>query len=395
MKKMLFALLPFALLVPLRAQTVDTAIGSINTEVPKLAGAVAAPEGSGADVHASRQSFLSAFGALVNAIDQSEDKQSVVVRLNPIPTPPFQVGVTGTFRKPSISSAVTNAIPEAQRATTTALLESKGLGDFDDLTVALSVSPATTTCTAAIAKRAFLHGCWGKGGTKQYRSVLSEALLPELKAEALGQPTHVTDKSGKALATLIDNQPQFSLTASYRDPGRLGGPIEKIVSAELQFGLANVNTFIKRKDADPNYVRDVLNDSFPKDAFTFKFDYTSHDHYDLATLPGVTVTDFTPVHLDSDGSWQLKAQWGRPLQFTANDRNVRFDVSTELHRESKNSIRTQNRAVAIATWTLPVGTNFDMPLSLSWANKPEFLADAQKHFTAHFALSYRLPWNLQ
>lgn len=414
-----------------------------------LPNAVTAPSGSGADLHASRPNFLTSLGAAVNAIETAEDKQSVTVRFNPIPTPPLQLGITLVAKKASLYAPISKAIKESERAAAVALLE-KGFDDFDDVTASVSLSPATSECGPDQAKRGFgPFGCWGKTSpTKVYRKAFSAILTPSLRkiADAATSPerlaletefgrlapgssarntafsslsaedqarakrivkdlaaAQLNDEAAektlfenidpKALAQLIDNQPVIAINGSYRDLGSLGGPSEIALSAELQFGFENFNTLAK--ETDQAKVDNTLKGKFRKDSLVISFAYKRHNDYALAALPGLTAVTFDPVSVPSASEWQLKGQWGAPLSFKANDRNARFDLGLDGFRANEDSVRTKNRWIAKATLTLPVGTNFDIPVTLTWANKPEFTGDGQENFGANFSLSYRLPWNLE
>ncbi len=422
-----------------------------------MANAVTAPAGSGGDVHASRQNFLDALGVAINAIEQANDKQSITLRFNPIPKPPLQLGLTLVARKGAIYKPVSDAIASNQRAATTALLQNE-VDDFDDVAIAASIAPTSSKCTIEMMQRSFgPFGCWGRiaptAGDEEktrFRDGLSNLLLPEFRAfvEKLGTEVEeantelgkflpppppvssidntrisqlpegqrqaaraAAEAAGRAIANaadvsindfvtpeaiagLIDQQPLFTVDASYRRFGELGGPAKAAVTTELQFGLENLNTIAKKRRRGEDVSKQLKGD-FRRDVFVFRATYNRQDDFELTTLPGLSDVNFAGVDEPSASDWTVEAQWGRQLRHEMNDRNSRFDIAWSGERSNKDSRRTKNRWVGKATLTLPVGTNFSIPVSLTWANKPEFVGDGQKKFGANFSLAYQLPWDLK
>jgi hypothetical protein len=219
------------------------------------------------------------------------------------------------------------------------------------------------------------------------------------------------------LATLIDNQPEWALTGSFHDRGAFNGPDETSASFDYQVGLIHL-TNIRQKlrntacvaEADKAAVGEIASEtainnscltaalkdkqisSNLSDKIVVNVSYIKVNRYRLNDLGDISATGFTPVDLKRTSEWKAKGQWGRKLGFAVTDQRPRLDVSVEFHRTAKGGERTLNRFVSTATLTVPWSTSASFPVSLSYANKSEFISDARKKLSMHFGLSYRLPW---
>jgi|CXWL01.1.fsa_nt_gi hypothetical protein len=253
---------------------------------------------------------------------------------------------------------------------------------------------------------------WAKLG-KQAQLRISGKLqqIAESQAGETLRQTEFYRASGiNFLAALTDNQPQLAATVSYRDQGSLGGPDETGASLELQFGLANLNTLFRDANGNPQTALAKLgayaSDGLPADKFVLTASYKRRSSYSLSELPLTSpIVGFTPVRLGS--TWETKArlQFGREISMTlpgdqedsvgakVGPQRPRWDVSAEgLWNREDGSIRTKERFVAAWTLTIPYGDQMSLPLSVTWANKPEFLGDQRQRIGVHLGISYRLPW---
>jgi hypothetical protein len=200
------------------------------------------------------------------------------------------------------------------------------------------------------------------------------------------------------LASLVDNQPQLAATASYRDPGRFGGPNETGISFELQYGLLNLNELRKRCGAAPDCAVRALatyaKDGLPTDKFVLTASYKQRGDYALSqlVLDDAPVAGFTPVHAKKSTELKARLQWGRLLDARVAGRNARFDLSADGIRTRDDGVRTKNRWVASATLTVPLGENMSVPVSLNYANRPEFLTGQTQQLGVHLGITYRLPF---
>lgn len=201
-----------------------------------------------------------------------------------------------------------------------------------------------------------------------------------------------------ALEALIDNQPQLAFTVSHHDPGTLGGPIEDGVVLEYQRGLENLNSIASGPRAGEDWLAARLRrkpdgTSVSTDKIVVRASYKKMQSYAVDSL-GITPppAGFTPVDRPDSKEYLLSAQWGRELPATVAGRPPRFDFSLEGIRATDDDVRTKDRLVSTATFTVPLGLDVSIPFSLTYANKPEFLDGASKQIGLHFGVTYRLPW---
>jgi hypothetical protein len=211
--------------------------------------------------------------------------------------------------------------------------------------------------------------------------------------KALGK-RHIVEN----LATLIDNQPQFSVTLSRRDLGQFSGPDESAVSLDLQIGRINLNSI--KGNCEKEFavcLASVLDKkeklaSSGSDKFVLTASYRRFDRYHVIDLGDVEVDGFMPIDLARASEWKGKLQWGRKLGFQIQNERPRLDISGEYSSRTEASKNTLNRIVATATLTVPYSKGLNFPVSLTYANKPEFLSEQRKDLSVHVGLSYRLPW---
>jgi hypothetical protein len=202
------------------------------------------------------------------------------------------------------------------------------------------------------------------------------------------------------VSALIDNQPQLAMSASYRHLGQYSGPAEWIGSLELQFGAQNLNTFRRRCASDPSpahcFLRELTDantNGISTDKFVTSLTFKHTEPYHLAsvTVDGAAVAGFTPIDLQSMDELDARLQWGQRLPTTIADREPRFDLSVEGLESWRANRRTKNRWVGTATLTIPLGCQTSVPVSLNYANKPEYLGTSTKKLGAHLGLTYRVP----
>ncbi len=420
------------------------AVDAVADEVVNSNRPTTAPDAFAARVHNSYQDFLNLLSFAVNDASESDDGQSFVVRFNPIRRGNHLLGLTLTIVKPTVSEALQEEIPDASRAATVTLLE-KQLGDTDNQTWSGSYSFASTTCSLNVSRNS---ACWGRKPST-YGNLLS-LILPDpsegatqagesfakiqeffkgqvgaindievqkradviaaIKAHVAVEKASVT--GGKALfdafhldliPTLIDNQPQLTASATYHRPGRLGGPNERSATVEFHSGRSNMNTLRSacQRQADDEAaltvcLRGQLNQlaagGLSTDKYVATFSYKKTEEYKLTDLRlDAPVEGFNGLNLPSATEYNFKIQGGRQLGTQVMGKPTRTDLSFEGIRTEDDEVRTKNRWVGSLTLSVPLGEKMTMPITLSYANKAEFLGDQNERFGAHFGLSYRLP----
>ncbi|HEX3110178.1 MAG TPA: hypothetical protein VHU41_13880 [Thermoanaerobaculia bacterium] len=137
------------------------------------------PDAFAARIHNSYQDFLVPLSFAINKVEESKDGQALTLRFNPLRQPPWNAGLTATVSKPSVADSVKNAIGVTSRDTTVSAIQ-KELGDFDDVTVALSITRTTDEC------KQLDNRCFGRN-PRIYWNLISGpvlALAPQTSAEA-------------------------------------------------------------------------------------------------------------------------------------------------------------------------------------------------------------------
>lgn len=417
--------------------------------------ATTAPDPFASQLHASYQDFLNLLSFAVNEVQESEDGQSLIVRLNPLRHGRNLLGLSLTLTKPSVGDLVSNSLTGDGKSEALAQIEEK-MSDLDDQTWSLSYSWATPECSEGGSS-----WCWGRQ-PESYREILSSVLAKvaetmaatstsqareTVERELLNQIRLVPTTSGgpssmrsrlldyspenrervlslirslasqqiettqinqalfkesgfENLASLIDNQPQLAISGSYRNLGLYGGPDESALSLEFQFGFENINSLLRGCDGETREacaakkLRNLALNGISTDKFVLTASYKERDEFKLSDL-GLEdpVDDFTPIDKGDSDELQAKLQWGRRLNTSVGVKNTRFDVSFEGIRTRGDVARTENRWVGTATLTVPLGDQMSIPVSLNYANKPEFLVDQNESLGMHFGLSWRLPFD--
>ena len=228
---------------------------------------MSAPDSFASDLHASIQNFINRFDFAISDVEESEDGQALIVRMNPLQRGRDHLGVTLTVTKPTVSGSVEKAIPEDIRAATVERLEALQ-EDLDDLTLSLSYSRSTKQCQLEQIQDG---RCWGRR-VETYKSLLAYAvegaairrvegtdpfemqsalvssvvgaglqptdnvldlelgaIAEEKRMNVVSQVRHLGEKNGeetdaaqmffteagfKNLGSLVDNQPQLAATVS-------------------------------------------------------------------------------------------------------------------------------------------------------------------------------------
>lgn len=428
-------------------------LDAVDNKVTNSNRATTAPDAFAGRVHNSYQDFLNLFSFAINKVEESANGQAITVRLNPLRDGSQLLGFTLTASKPGIADAVKNAIPEAGRSDVLSKLNDK-LGDVDDLTFAGSYSAETADCSPdrpainrcygrspstyydllALSLASLFAAAPDETSPQafQVKKAIVTAFTPQvigtapqsdvfgLQISAAVDPNDLRTKIRSlasldaqqtvaernfftkqhldVISSMIDNQPQAVLTSSYRSPGKYGGPKQTSITAELQYGPDNINAMrsecpIMGDACLQTAMQRRLTNGISTDKLVLTGTYTRNQDYNLADLGlDSTVAGFQPVNLKSSSELIVKGQAGRQLASTVGTENVRADLSLEGHRVENDRSRTTNRWVATATLTIPIGQNISVPVSVTYANRAEFLVNQNSKLAAHVGVSYRLPF---
>jgi hypothetical protein len=435
--------------VEVKPEVAKAAIESVEDKVKNANRATTPPDAFAGRLHNSYQDFLNLLSFAINDVKESEDGRALVIRFNPKRAGRNMFGLTLTAAEPGLSDDVKKAIPDATRDDVVRKLDGQ-LGDTDDLTWAGSYSYSTNRCDTTVDPRDW---CWGRAKST-YRDLLSGLVVPPdlsmiglearltdeltdlfkdevvtIKGAKLDQLKKSTDRpqaleimqkiveNQKAmenrtkllsekrhlalLADLIDNQPQLTATATYRDPGDLGGPIHRAATLEFHIGRQNLNTVRKSCGASKGaalnncllgQLASITDTGISTDKIVVVATYSQNRRFQVATLPlEPAVADFTPVDVKSTREINVKVQGGRQLSTEVMGQSMRADLSIEGIRTEKDSKRTKNRWVGTLTLSVPIGDNMTVPFSVMYANRSEFLDEKSDKIGAHLGISYRLP----
>jgi hypothetical protein len=241
---------------------------------------------------------------------------------------------------------------------------------------------------------------------KMVPAMAAQALvLTEAQARQLAS-TNPQVKRDAALASyymLLDNQPQFHLTAErkFRDP--LVGPDELMVDVTYEWSRVNLNAATKKcdgnwgteecLDAYTAYVNgeekgkgeeEMRKEMEQGDRLSFTGEYVDigGDSID-AGLSELGTLVLEPVH-----KLTLKLDWSRKLSFGEGD-PVKMDLAASYEDVSDDPHR-QDRGVASLTLTCRVG-NMEIPFGIVYANHGEFLGDVDARLSAHIGLNFKMP----
>jgi len=427
-----------------------SARAAVRREVMTETVATTPPQSSPARIHASRQNFNIPLSLAVNTIERSKDEQSLIIRFNPIQGP-FAAGLTGTITKPKLFTRVEKDIlPEANRATVAKAL-GEMLEETDDISLAVHLSPATPECTDNLLSRRACYGTDVRAYDDQLNKLLF-ALVPAMGTSAVTAKLEVPlrnfvhpikdtlfkdltlpqqnelferlitlknqdaldtsaenkqrEKSHVAnLAKLIENQPLWTLTLNAARRDVLVGANAQSADLEYQFGLVNLNSVYAKCKLDRTCLAEALKD--PKTgSFKFGVSVKQTDAYHSPALPegatsdeNVTLPSFS---IDRLRSYLANLQYGSDLHATiSGDKRLHFDVFVTWEQKSGGAVtpssasderKHDTRFVAGSTLSIPLGEDIVLPITLNYANHPEFLEDTQKGLGVHFGLTYRLPF---
>jgi len=227
-------------------------------------------------------------------------------------------------------------------------------------------------------------------------------------------------------AALIGNQPELQVRASFRDADKAVGPRDVALSVVYAAGSRNINRLLddyqaliaQRPDSSDDITADERR-ALKKQAFenltntapesdlwrmTYAITYKKIDDYDenfedspddMVQKPAI------PLVVPGVEEWQLRltySQLAGPELFAADARpRIAFSLDgtwVQKDNDIPKDLRRRDRVVGRITYTVPTTDNLTFPVSIVFANHPEFLSedkDLQNQLSAHVGLSYKLP----
>jgi len=417
-------------------------------------------------VNGSIADFLPLFQFAIDSVSTSDDKKSVTVKFNPIRSGIYgSLQVKATATEPEPYDALLNEIAEEQRAGQADAIRSQ-VDDLSDLTITAVYGYERDPPPAASLED--LGRLWGRNYGRYERVVgafllgWTEAVVNDLDAQEDAADDRLSDfdvrlSEGAAtlglnpdmdlddltigqaqqilasefdsfmalvepdvrrmaedakkleglglLPFLVDNQPQFTVTASYRDRDDLIGRDVWTGTLALEVGRYNFNTLLRRfrekqgaRELNPaaaTFGEMVANEERIRsgEKFTLSATYVRHDDYSRDYTFGELEENTVSLNLDESEEFCGKLEWIRnatwqPIRIDGEEVYPRVVLSVERVWASGDEMR-QDRWVGNVTYNIPLQGGISVPLSLVYANHAEFLGEPDEQFSAHFGFNFK------
>ncbi|HEX3131415.1 MAG TPA: hypothetical protein VH394_29025 [Thermoanaerobaculia bacterium] len=239
--------------------------------------------------------------------------------------------------------------------------------------------------------------------------------------EILDQQQELSDQ----FAALIGNQPVLQVRTSYRDADPAVGPRDFGVTVEYSAGTLNFNRLldeyrglIKQWPDTSGPIDDATRRRFKEQAFnriakrsaegdlwrtSYAITYKKVDDYDEDFEYDVDDVKKTfNVTAPGVDQWQVRINYSQlagPSDLLASEARPRLEFSVEgiWNKEDDDvaeDLRRNDRVLGRITYTVPTTDNMTFPISIVYANRPEFLMedkDLKNKLSMHVGLSYKLP----
>jgi hypothetical protein len=194
---------------------------------------------------------------------------------------------------------------------------------------------------------------------------------------------------------LLSNNPQWSFIANYRSRDELAGPDEWSATVNYEIGWPNLASvrksskcgddlcFLERLNSiliDPKTIKK----SSYSPRFSFNLSYSERARYDYM-LPN-TIFEYSK---ESSSSLIGSIAYGMFLSGTSTDTNrIRMDLSVTYEDVSDDPSKN-DRGVAKATFTYPIGNGTFLSIGAVYATKPEYRGEVDKELSARAGLLYK------
>ncbi len=280
-------------------------------------------------------------------------------------------------------------------------------------------------------KKLSASGCLGGFDADAYAA--AETAFGDQLAE-LGRRFE-TQPSVDGLVSLIDNQPQLTVTGSYRFRDDVVGPDSWNLSLKWEMGSRNLNAVLQeyRWLEAEGFAEDVSDSSIRADSlraeafarvsggtearhraqnrwtFTAAVNHSdaleiSHSYelqaIDPQTMMEIEIPRSATVVRDSLTDLTFNVQWSRLVRWglaasaedqgAAENRVPRLSVSVEGQLFDSDDPDRKDRVVGRLSYTVPLPSGMSLPFTVTYANRGEFLGEQDEKFSAHLGLSYKL-----
>jgi hypothetical protein len=200
-------------------------------------------------------------------------------------------------------------------------------------------------------------------------------------------------------AELVNNQPQLTASAEFRERDDLVGVREQAIKVAYEFGRASVGDFEKTEGSQCNgAMSDVANAQRCLNAYRQYIeshaDYLRNADRFVAGLSYVDLGDYSftqnGVNVARSGSnrLDLSVGYGRTLRALGADRDSRFDFVAKYEDYSDDPDR-RDRLLATLTFTTKLN-GFSIPVALVYANHGQFMPEVDEELSAHIGFKFNL-----
>ena len=230
------------------------------------------------------------------------------------------------------------------------------------------------------------------------------AAASERAAITRGIQTELNRSGFNRLADLVEQQPQllFSLSHDIRD--EIVGPEQTSGTITWEMTRRNLGAFLRRegractalevgtgKSAQYDRCVNALAEYVGKDGIDLQKQWRVKLAASYHRVKGITYTyaaDNVNLTLPEQDRWEIALAAGRPMGVGANVGRLDFELAYDSNLD--NDTTNKERFKATLTYTRRVG-DMDMPFSVVYANKDQFLGEVDHQISLHLGLKFRQP----
>lgn len=382
----------------------------------------------------SLRDFLSVFTAAFQTATIDEENGAYVIDYN-LPIDLVNANDVVKFQaklsEPGLDPSVTNALSSNAGAITTL---SGSLGETDDIAASVTYSPANArfgrslaghrplieSLVSAVSERrgadsatrrgAALANALARAGvviqeTDPFTNIPADKRRDVVAAvESLGRAAQAQfadqDKTITAFAELLSNQEQIYVSGVYRALDSIAGPSTATIKGTYELGGKNLTKFLRNAGASCSSAnlasdsgRGACLDAFNayvanqrllgwRIAATLDYQRTLANTIDL---PEYKVKLTTPAATSNI----ITVTAGRRLDDATSSRERRIDIAASYQNVTGDPNR-DDRFVVVGTWTQELSDNIYLPITLTYANKEQYLGAQNDNLGVHFGVSYKL-----
>ncbi len=383
----------------------------------------------------SLRDFLSVFTAAFQTATIDEENGAYVIDYN-LPIDLVNANDVIKFQaklsEPALDTSLTNALTSNAAAITTL---SGSLDETDDISFSVTYSPANErfgrslaghrpliqSLVSAVSERRGADSAVRRGAALGNALARAGVIIQETDpftnipdatkrravidaVVATGQAAQAQfadqDKTITAFAELLSNQEQIYVSGVYRALDPIAGPSTATVKGTYELGGKNLSKFMRynRTACSSESLANETGRGACLDAFNayvanqrllgWRVAATLDYQRTLANtinLPEYSVNLTTPAAESN----MITFTAGRRLDDATSNRERRIDIAASYQNVTGDPNR-DDRLVIVGTWTQELSDNIYLPITLTWANKEQYLGAQNDKLGVHFGVSYKL-----